>query len=361
MGVLSDESVSTPAAGFADGIEFEETFPESEPAPQTETAPRLTLVRSDPEPAEPGTDAIEALYQEQLDRRLREAEALVKQTIERLRLDEEQRLVDWIRARREEEERRLEEWVEERRTAVERSMEERRSDEDQLAARIEGMLAEWQARFEQRLEQRRVDEERAAEHRRVSDEERLRAWRTELEQALADRLEDRRVVESPPVPVGRPEAVRSPFEDAVAQAASARDVGRILRDVLSELAHSSAFALSLHHAQRDEVAYRYRVASDDELGALLRRETLDDGPDSAAAHMDGWVRAHRAARVGSHNALVHTAQVALREGDATLGVLTLQTEGEPLADNLLARVGDLTRVATPRLAELRARGAFRGV
>lgn len=373
MGLLSNESVSLPASGVADGIEFEETFPDPGAAeaaapgsaaaqvasPVVErSAPRLTVVRAEPEP-EPAHDAGEAVYQDQLERRLREAETLVKQTIERMRLEEEQRLADWIAQRRAEEEQRLARWVEERRTAVERSMEQRKTGEDKLAGRIEDMLVEWQGRFEQRLEQRRIDDERMAERRRQSDEERLRAWRAELEQALTERFAQRRFTERASLP-DRNGELRSPVRDAIASASSARDVGRILRDMLAELARTSAFALSLHHAQRDEVAYRYRVASDDELGALLRRDALDDGPASAVAHTDGWIRAQRPVRVGTRNVAVHTAQCAVRADGRAIGVLTLQSE-EPIADSLLARVGDLVSAASARLAELRGAGSYRGV
>lgn len=377
-------------SGFADGIEFEETFPEPlavDAAPASATsaaapaaapvatsaplaaprvaapaaprvaspaAPRLTVV-----PNAARQEMSEALFEEQLDRRLREAEAMVKETIERMRIDEEQRLTDWVQERRAEEERRLAKWADERRASVERSMEQRTTHADDLSERIQSMLVEWQDRFEHRLEQRRIDEERLAERRRISDEERLRAWRAELEQALTERFSERRAVDRAPLP-DRSGEVRATLRDAVASATNARDVGRILRDVLSELAHTAAFALALHHAGRDEVAYRYRVAADDELGTSLRRDALDDAPESAVAHMDGWARAHRTVRVGARNATVHTAQLALRVADTTVGVLTLQSEGEAIADNVLSRVTDLAALAAPRLAELRDRGSFRG-
>lgn len=386
VSLLSNESVSVSSSGVADGIEFEETFPESAIAPDAGSAaapgqsapPHLTVVRAEPEPptaaeVAPGrppasapspapaslTDATEALYQEQLERRLRDAEALVKQTIEEMRRDEEQRLVEWARERREEEERRIAAWVEERRMAMERSLEQRTRSEDGLAHRIEEMLIQWQGRFEQRLDQRRLDDERLAERRRSSDEERLRAWRAELEQALADRFSQRRFIDRAPLP-DRNGEVRASLRDAIAAAPSARDVGRVLRDVLSEVTKTAAFAIALHHTERDEVAYRYRVAADDELGAVLRRETLDDGSDSAAAHMDGWVRAHRAVRVGARNTTVHTAQLAIRDGGAASGVITLQTEGDAIADSVLARVAGLVALSAPRLEQLRASGTFRG-
>lgn len=366
-------------SGFADAIELEETFPEdpvpqpvvpaAERAPAPASAPRLTVVRAEPElpqqpkaaqqpepPQQPeaaqrpgqspaaAADVSEALFQEQLERRLREAEALVTRTIEQMRIDEERRLVEWVRERRAEEERRFA---------------ARASTEDGLARRIEDMLTEWQARFEQRLEQRRADEERMSERRRATDEERLRTWRSELEQALSQRFSERRSAERAPLP-DRNGELRSGVRDAIAKASSGRDVGRILRDVVAEITRTAAFAVALHHTERTDVAYRYRVASDDELGALLRGETLDDGPEGAAAHMDGWVRAHRAVRVGSRNTTVHTAQLAVRDGEATIGVVTVQTEASAVPDALLARIGDLVALAAPRLGELRASGSFRG-
>ncbi|HZP97088.1 MAG TPA: hypothetical protein VFC31_12220 [Candidatus Limnocylindria bacterium] len=384
VGLLSNESVAMSASSFADGLEFEETFPEpdapeaqapSAAAPAAPSAPpRLTVIRTEPAPAPAHESAREAVrtpahaddpardaaYEDQLERRLREAEAMVTQTVERIRLDEEKRLADWVRERREEEERRLAKWIEDRRASVERTLEQRSSRDDDLARRIEDMLVEWQARFEQRLEQRRADDDRMAERRRLTDEERLRTWRSELEQALAARFAERRPAERAPLP-DRNGELRGSIRDALSLADSARDVGRVLRDVLSELARTSALALSVHHRDRDDVAYRYRVASEDELGTLLRWEALDDGPDSSAAHMDGWVRAHRAVRIGARDATVYTAQCAVRAGDATVGVITLQSEGEQISDAVLARVTDLVQLAAPRLAELRDAGRYRGV
>ena len=359
-------------SGFADGIEFEETFPDagapapapvpaapqiaaaSAPAPApAPVTPRLTVV-----PTTAPRETSEAHFEEQLDRRLREAEAMVKETIERMRIEEEQRLAEWVHERRTEEERRLANWAEERRAAVERSMDQRARHSDDLSSRIQSMLVEWQDRFEHRLEQRRIDEERVAERRRLSDEERLRSWRYELEQALTERFSERRA-DRAALP-DRNGEVRASFRAALATATNARDVGRILRDVLSELTHTAAFALALHHTGRDEVAYRYRVAADDDLGTLLRRDALDDAPGSAAAHMDGWARAHKTVRAGARIVTVHTAQLAVRVADTTLGVLTLQSEGDPIADSVLSRVSDLVTISAPRLSDLRDRGSFRG-
>jgi hypothetical protein len=356
-------------SGFNDGIEFEETFPESvaktevaSPAPAPSEigilgipVPDITLA-----PEMPVFDGTEALFQEQLDRRLREAEAMVKQTIERMRLAEEQRLVEWVDERRAEEERRIAKWADERRASLERSMEQRNANAEGLAERLQAMLAEWQDRFEQRMHQRRVDEDRLAERRRISDEERLHAWRSGLEQALTERFTQQQSAERAPLP-DRNGELRASVRDAVAMTTSARDVGRVLRDVLAELTHTAAFALSLHHADRDEVAYRYRVASDNELGTLLRRDVLDDGPQSAVSFADGWARARRTVRIGSSNVTVHTAQLALRASDATIGVLTLQSEGDAIGDSILSRVADLAALVAPHLGALRDNGSYRAV
>ena len=282
MGLLSQESAAKPGQGFADGLEFEETFPEpAEPAPVTRSVPP------------------ENTFQEHLDRRLLEAETRVR-------------------------------------------------------AAIEEMLFEWQTRLERKLDERRREDEAAAERRRVDDEERLRAWRSELETALAARLSERQGTDRAPERMD----TRTSFRDAIASAPSARDVGRILRDVVNEVAQTATFALAVHG--RDDVAYRYRVAADGDLGTSLRKETLDDGPESAAAHVDGWQRGQRAVRLGGRNVTVHTAQLAVRAGERTVGVVTLQGEGDAIADATLARIADAARACAPRLVALRESGSLRG-
>ena len=314
---------------FAEGIEFEETFPDAvvEAPAAHEPAPLLTRTTE-----VTAFDATEALYQDRLERRLREAESMVKQTIERMRLDEERRLVEWVEARRAVEERRLAKWIDERRAAIELSI-------------------------EQGLEQRRAEETRHAQSRRVSDEERLEQWRAELQKTLTERVAQLQAGERP-LPDSRDGAS---LRGRVAATTSARDVGRLLREAVADVTRTAAFALSIHQTDRDEVGYRYRVASDDELGALLRRDALEDGPQSAAAHMDGWVRAQRTMRVGSRNVTVHTAQGSVRFDGATVGVLTLQTQDDAIADALLARVDVLIAVCAAHLSALRDNGSYRSV
>lgn len=330
-----------PGSSFADGIEFEETFPEAVVEASVAEEPAITLS------APPPTAAADA-------------EALANEMIERMRSDEAKHLAEWVQDRRAEEERRLAQWVTERRTAVERSLAERAAHADGLAERLQTMLVEWQDRFEQRLEQHQLEAQRLAEQRRVSDEERMQQWRTELEQALTERFAQLQAAERAPLP-DRNGELRLSLRDKVAATTSARDVGRVMRDVVAEVTHTAAFALSVHHQDRDEVVYRYRVASDDELGALLRNDTIDDGPHSAAAHMDDWARAHVTMRVGSRNLTLHTAQLAVRAGDATIGVLTLRTENDAIADSILAPLRDLVALCAPHLAALRENGSFRSV
>src|SRR3954468_10380342 len=184
MGLLSHETDSHGGAAYAEGLEFEETFPEASVATE---APRLTLVAN--EHASVANDRGSAAnaarpdgIADQIDRRLREAEDLVKDTVERLRLEEERRLM----------------------------------------ARIEEMFTEWQARFEHRLDQRRAEEERSAEKRRLSDEERLRTWRRELEQSLIARFRESDTQRAPLA--DRTGETRVSLREAIASARTARDV-----------------------------------------------------------------------------------------------------------------------------------------
>lgn len=365
MGLLTEESVSVSGSGFADGLEFEETFPEALPTALTQpVVAAAPVVRKTPAPQSvdrhSAADATEAIFQERLDRRLRDAESMVKQTIERMRLEEEQRLAAWVQDRRAEEQRRLGKWVDERRAAVEQSAQQRATSVDGLAERLQQMLVEWQDRFEQRQEQRHADEASLAERRRQTDEERLNTWRAELERALTERFTRGEVAARAPLP-DRNAELCADLRDSFANATSARDVGRILRDRFAELTRTSAFAVAVHDASRDEVAYRYRIASDDELGALLRRDALDDGPLGAAANSDGWTRAQRTVRIGQSNLTVYSAQHAIRAAGGTIGVVTLQSEGAAIADSILSKIFELAALSAPRLAALRDFRQFKGV
>ena len=371
-------------SSFGDGIEFEETFPESE-APAVKPAPtaaglRPTMIgdneaprrdppapaprRAAPAPAHVATtsalaanatayahpaispaptpvvsapavattptptkrsDMSDAAFEERLERRMRNAEALVRETIQHARTEEEKRLAIWAKGRREEEERRLAEWVAERRAEIEKTMEiEHHTEMDSLKTEIERMLGEWQTSFEQR-------------------------FRSELAAAMKSVAQHEMAAREP----------RSDARAAITIAPSARDVGRILRDVLADVAETASFALALHHESRDEVVYRYRVASEDAVGAALRRDALNDGPESAVAHMDDWARGQRVVRIGDRNVTVHTAQYAIRDGETTIGVVSLQTASEPLSDDVLARFASLVETASARLAELRTGRSFR--
>lgn len=359
---ISNDSAPT---SFAEGVEFEETFPESAapaakpaptaassrptvigdneaprrvppaPAPRRDTPVAVEQPRRESEPQRaPSASAAaapapkrdergDAEFEARLERRLRNADALVKETIEHARTSEEKRLAEWVRARRDEEERRLAEWVAERRAELERTMEiDHRSDMSTLKGEIQQLLAEWQDSFEQRFRS-----ELAAMVKSVAQRDAVARER-------------------------RPDA-----RAAITIAPSTRDVGRILRDVLADIAETSSFSLALH--ENNEVSYRYRVAAEDEIGAVLRRDTLDDGPESAAAHADDWVRGQRVVRVGGRNVTVYTAQYAVRDGDATIAVISVQSVEAALGDEALARFTEVVEHAAARLAELSAAGSYR--
>jgi len=265
----------------------------------------------------------DAAFEARLERRLRNAEALVKETIEHARAMEEQRLAEWVKGRRDEEERRLAEWAQERRAEIERTMQvQQRVDVSAIRGEIEQLLVEWQDRFEERFRG-----ELAAMVRTVA----------ERDAAAREQRPDARA--------------------AITIAPSTRDVGRILRDVLADIAETSSFALALHDGA--EIAYRYRVAAEDEVGVALRRDPLDDGPDSAAAHSEEWLRGQRVVRIADRNVTIHTAQFAVRDGDATVGVVSLQSANDPIAEEALGRFTMVVEHAAPRLAELRAAGTYR--
>jgi hypothetical protein len=102
-------------SSFADGIEFEETFPEAVLQASAAEVPAVTVS------VPPTTSAADA-------------QALANETIERMRGDEAKHLAEWVQDRRAEEERRLAQWVTERRTAVEHSLAERTAHADGLAS-----------------------------------------------------------------------------------------------------------------------------------------------------------------------------------------------------------------------------------
>jgi hypothetical protein len=295
---LSNESADL-TSGFAAGVEFEETFPESkapadpapEPAAPEEPAPRLTVVRDESVRREPTR---------------REPE-------ERRSVPEQRRDAPEERSHAPED-----------RGASEDRLDQRlRESETRIVARIELALEDWQHRMERRLR----DIERALDERPARGER------------AAEREE------------------HADIRQAIAAAASAREVGRIIRDAVAGIVTMSAFAVALHVDRGEEIAYRYRVATEDKLGDVLRTETLDDGPLSPAAYMDSWVRGQRAVRAGGRNFTVHTAQLAVRDGRPTIGVVTLQC-ADLIGDGALARIAELIGVAAPRLAELRDAGRF---
>jgi len=112
----------------------------------------------------------------------------------------------------------------------------------------------------------------------------------------------------------------------------ARQLGRIVRDAVGEVADIAAFALSLFHAERDEVAYRYRVADLDALASELSRPAL--GPSSPELQQgERWVRYETEVEVPlSGNAAgrlerrtVTVLQVPMLSRGVPIAVVTLHT------------------------------------
>src|SRR2546428_6715574 len=77
--------------------------------------------------------------------------------------------------------------------------------------------------------------------------------------------------------------VLNELQRALSSSLDARALGRVLRETLAGVIEHVAFAVSLFHPQREEVAYRYRVVELDALANELGRAPLDDGPSCAAA------------------------------------------------------------------------------
>ncbi|HUQ42589.1 MAG TPA: hypothetical protein VM052_08815 [Candidatus Limnocylindrales bacterium] len=220
----------------------------------------------------------------------------------------------------------------------------RAQEDGRLAETLKKMLHEWQADFEERFDKRRAEALAAI---------------AELIAQIPARDVAPAAPATPVAPVAPPVAPLADPSDVLRHAATARDLGRTMRDLLAGVAETCGFALALHHRERDEVVYRYRVASDDEVGVAVRGETLDDGPESSAAHSGEWSTSHRTLRIAGRNVAVHTAQRAITANGMTLGVVTLQHDGAALTDDALATVHKLTVIAAPRLAELRETGSYR--
>ena len=147
---------------------------------------------------------------------------------------------------------------------------------------------------------------------------------------------------------------------AVANAGDARAIGRILRDAMNEVSEASAFSVALYHADRLEVAYRYKVVGVDAASSELGKQAIDDSPSCfAVKHAERWHAFDRAITVAGERRRVGVVQIPLTARDDAIGVVTLQTFREGgFAPGELALIAAIVAATAPGFAAARATGRF---
>ena len=147
---------------------------------------------------------------------------------------------------------------------------------------------------------------------------------------------------------------------AVAAAGDARAIGRILRDAMNEVSEASAFSVALFHADRPEVAYRYKVVGVDAASTELGKQLVDDSPSCfAIRNAERWHSFDRAVTVAGERRRVGVVQIPLATGHDAVGVVTLQTFRDGgFATAELALIAAIVAATTPAFAAARAAGQF---
>jgi len=172
---------------------------------------------------------------------------------------------------------------------------------------------------------------------------------------------------APPPPYRGPVAAELVVDDVrrgLANANDARSLGRVLRDAMSVITDASAFSISLFHATRPEVAYRYKVVGPDRDSAELGRQNVDDGPACYAARHDR--RWHVFAReIAIRDELdvrmreVIVLQLPLATAGEVFGVVTVQTfRPQGFTDQELRLIATVIEAASPQFGLARAAGRF---
>lgn len=125
--------------------------------------------------------------------------------------------------------------------------------------------------------------------------------------------------------------VLNDLQRALSSTLDARALGRVLRETMVEVMEHAAFAVSLFHPQREEVAYRYRVVEMDALANELGRRPVDDGPNSRAARRAERVVFAREVEIPDEREpgrtvrqQVSVVQFPLRANEAPIGIVTVQ-------------------------------------
>jgi len=166
-----------------------------------------------------------------------------------------------------------------------------------------------------------------------------------------------------PAPLGSSPAVTSiagQISTAVSVVDDARAIGRILRDAMNEVSEASAFAVALFHADRPEVAYRYKVVGVDAASSELGKQPLDDSPSCfAVRNAEPWHVFERAITVAGERRRVGVLQVPLMDGRDAMGCVTLQTFREGgFAQGELELIASIVRATAPGFGRARAAGRF---
>jgi hypothetical protein len=156
------------------------------------------------------------------------------------------------------------------------------------------------------------------------------------------------------------EVIVSQIEAAVSAVEDARAAGRILRDAMNEVSEASAFAVALFHADRPEVAYRYKVVGVDPASSDLGKQPVDDSPSCfAVRHAERWHAFDRTVTVGGERRRVGVLQVPLAARNESIGVVTLQTFREGgFASGELELIAAIVQATVPAFAKARAAGRF---
>ena len=164
---------------------------------------------------------------------------------------------------------------------------------------------------------------------------------------------------SPEAAVGI-EVIVSQIAAAVSAVDDARAAGRILRDAMNEVSEASAFAVALFHADRPEVAYRYKVVGVDPASSELGKQPVDDSPSCfAVRNAERWHAFDRAVTVGGERRRVGVLQVPLAARNDSIGVVTLQTFREGgFASGELELIAAIVQATVPAFAKARAAGRF---
>ncbi|MEP7003634.1 MAG: GAF domain-containing protein [Chloroflexota bacterium] len=147
---------------------------------------------------------------------------------------------------------------------------------------------------------------------------------------------------------------------AVESASDARAIGRILRDAMNEVSEASAFSVALYHANRLEVAYRYKVVGVDAASSELGKQAVDDSPSCfAVRNGERWHAFDRAITVAGERQRVGVVQIPLIADQDAIGVVTLQTFREGgFAQGELALIAGIVGATMPGFAAARAADRF---